>query len=170
MTLRWFNVRVFVVQVKQAAMVLDSLTPGCMMKCILTQTRGKRTRQVSIKVHADTLLWSYGNRSMQCHWVSVPQVVPPAGGRDSGSYRPTMSCCMTPMRTTGTRPGWTRGGGSELSVRVSRSRGKLSVSHSHLSSCSGTAAGREWWGSLSRSIATPRCYPAAMPSSTALPA
>lgn len=41
------------------------------------------------------------------------QAAPLAGGRDSGPYRPMTSCCTTPTRTTGTRPGWTPGGDGE---------------------------------------------------------
>lgn len=51
--------------------------------------------------------------SMDTVMVTCPltvQVAPPAGGRDAESFPQMMSCCMTPMRTTGTRPGWTPGG------------------------------------------------------------
>lgn len=59
----------------------------------------------------------YGNVSAgTCSDFLFPlEVAPPAGGGNSGPYQPMTSCCMTPTRTTGTRPGWTPGGDGETS-------------------------------------------------------
>lgn len=70
----------------------------------------------------------YGDISMQPFQVSVfpLQVARLAGGRNSGPYQPMMSCCTTPTRTTGTRPGWTqRGDGETFSFFTRSTQSKL---------------------------------------------
>lgn len=163
-----------------AAAVLDSLTPACMMRCTSTLTRRKRTRQVSVNVSPVTCHYCgsgsrlYGNTGILS--LLLLQVAPPAGGGDSGPYRPMMSCCTTLMRTTGTRPGWTPGGDSE-SLKLSNIffSSHVTPQVSSLwsrspSACAGTTAECDFLRGHRGSPAKLRVSPAAMPSSTVLPA